>query len=187
MFDVIFTHDERVLNKYENSNLFPIGGCWVGMDDKQFIKHKSISIISSSKTQTIGHNLRHEIIKKYSHIDVYGGGYTYIDTKEVALDEYIFSIVIENVQSCYYFSEKLIDCIVSKTIPIYYGASILPKEFDVNGIIIFNTIEEFDCIMNNIDSIKIDNTILEHNRTVALKYCIPEERLIKELMRYDNI
>ena len=180
-FDLILTHDEHILNSYNKSRLFPIGGCWVDPKFEKFNKTKDISIIASEKTYTYGQQLRHEIIRNFN-LDVYGRGYNQIDNKSTALFDYKFSVVIENCSSKFYFSEKLIDCFISKVIPIYFGSQILPKEFDENGIIKFSSFEDFKILYENFNFCYDDYIkSVEYNRKVALDYIVPEDRLVKIL------
>ena len=69
-----------------------------------------------------------------------------------------------------------------KTIPIYFGAEELPKEFDERGIIRFDAIEGFKELYNNFDYVYENYLdVIEHNRKIALDYMIPEDRLFKIL------
>ena len=63
------------------------------------------------------------------------------DKKEPLFDSQ-FHICIENSKQNNYFTEKLIDCFVTKTIPIYWGCPNLHKFFDLSGIIIANSLDE---------------------------------------------
>jgi hypothetical protein len=62
----------------------------------------------------------------------------------------MFTIVIENCKEDYYFTEKLIDCLLSGTIPIYWGCPSIHNFFDKDGILQFNTVEECVQIIKNI-------------------------------------
>jgi hypothetical protein len=178
-FDLILTHDSNVLNNYSNSILFPIGGCWINPLENVQVKSKLISIIASEKRYTFGQKLRHSIIENHKDLDVYGRGYFPIENKSTALFDYKYSIIIENCESDYYFSEKLIDCFISKTIPIYFGARYLPKQFLESGIIRFHNSSELETVLNNLDNINISECYVLKNRLVAEEYMIPENRLVK--------
>ena len=54
----------------------------------------------------------------------------------------MFSIAIENASCKTYFTEKLLDCFATGTIPVYYGAPNIGDYFNKNGIIDLS--EEFD-------------------------------------------
>jgi hypothetical protein len=90
-------------------------------------KTKQISIITSDKLITDGHKKRYEFalaLKDYfgSNIDLFGRGVHDFADKWDVLADYKYSIAIEN--SCYpdYVSEKIMDCYLAHTFPIYYGS-----------------------------------------------------------------
>jgi len=63
-------------------------------------------------------------------VDLFGFGHRPLPDKAAALDEYIFSVVIENVASPHYISEKLTDCLLGASVPIYSGASLASEYLD---------------------------------------------------------
>ena len=61
--------------------------------------------------------------------DLYGRGFQYIEDKWDALAAYRYSLAIENFRNPYYWSEKLVDCFLSWTMPIYYGCTRIAEFF----------------------------------------------------------
>jgi hypothetical protein len=61
---------------------------------------------------------------------------TELDGKKHMFETYQYSVVIENDRHSNYFTEKLIDCLLMKTIPIYYGCTNVADYFDTAGWII---------------------------------------------------
>jgi hypothetical protein len=59
-------------------------------------------------------------------------------------------VVVENSRCDDYFTEKLIDCFATGTIPIYWGTSNLGSYFNMDGIITFSELGELDTIMANL-------------------------------------
>lgn len=179
-FDLILTYDRDLLNGGGNFEFYPHGGCWIKKDDWQiYEKSKSLSIIASEKRSTEGHILRHRVIEKIgrSEMDVYGRGYHQIPYKLEALKDYRFSFVIENASFDFYFTEKLIDCLVTGTVPIYYGCPSIDRFFNPDGFIFFKDIEELEEIQihltpENYESKK--EAILE-NFKLAQQYTIAED------------
>lgn len=187
-FYKIFTHDHELLN-LPNAVLIPYGGCWIKKEDFNIYKKtKNISIICSSKTYLSGHKLRHECIEKFkNYIDVYGNGYNSIDYKLKALKKYRFQIVIENSKKDFWFTEKLIDCFVTGTIPIYYGCPSIFNFFNKEGMIIFNTLNELDQIIKNLNENKYNSmldSVLE-NYKKANQYILAENNIYKEFNKND--
>jgi hypothetical protein len=62
-----------------------------------------------------------------------------------------FSLVIENSQQNNYFTEKICDCLITKTIPIYYGCPNISEFFDTTGWIII----ENDCVIEFLQKLQI--------------------------------
>lgn len=185
-FKNVLTYDKDLLDIGKNFLFYPHGGCWIPPNEqKVYEKNKLISIIASSKNITDGHKLRHQVISKYcNNIDVYGRGYNPVNIKTEALKDYMFSIVIENSKKDYYFTEKLIDCFRTGTIPIYYGCPSINNFFDINGLITFNTIHELSHILDNFCKSeyyysKLDS--IKNNFEESKKYLISEDWIVDNL------
>jgi hypothetical protein len=181
-FFKIFTHDEGLLH-LPNAILIPYGGCWIKKEDFSIHpKTKNISIVCSNKKYLTGHKLRHEFINHFKDfIDVYGNGYNPIDNKLFSLKDYRYQIVIENTKKDFWFTEKLIDCFVTGTIPIYYGCDKINKFFDKNGMIIINSLEDFYKIKNELNESfylnKIESIKINFNK--AKNYTLAENSISK--------
>jgi hypothetical protein len=135
---------EVVLNKNIHKQTYPI------LQDnslmKVYPKSKNISFITSAKTFSEGHQFRLKcveyLLSKGAHIDLFGVGIREIAGKIEALKEYRFSVSMENGIYPNYYSEKILDCFLTGTIPIYWGCPNISDFFDMDGIITFNTPEE---------------------------------------------
>ena len=77
--------------------------------------------------------------------DVFGNldGAPRFDKKEMTLAPYYFQVVVENDSIPYYFTEKIIDCFLELTIPVYIGATKIGQFFNADGIIQIKP-EEYD-------------------------------------------
>lgn len=82
-----------------------------------------------------------------------------------------FSIAIENNKEKWYFSEKIVDCLITKTIPIYWGCYDIGRFFDTRGMIIFDSFPEF---------IEKINSINENTYNYMLPYVEANYNLAKE-------
>lgn len=134
----------------------PPGGSRIKPEDfGMYEKERLLSIVASHKTWTIGHRMRHEIIKRYpGKMDVYGSGYNnIIDSypnklgKIIACGPYAFSFAVMNSKEDDYFTEILTDVLATGTIPLWWGTDNIGKYFNKNGIISFNSMEELDKII----------------------------------------
>ncbi len=181
-FSYILTHQKWLIERLgEKALWYSFGGCWLYPEQQQiYPKSKGISIIASSKKQTEGHKLRHEVIEKFrDRIDVYGNGYKFVESKLEALRDYRYSIIIENEQSDYFFTEKLIDCLRTGTIPIFWGR---PNFNTVGFCLCFDTIEELGQIISystGKDSYELLAEYIQLNFEQAEPYVVPENLLWK--------
>ena len=158
-FDYILTYDKELLSSGRNFLFYPFGVCWI-KDFSEPVKTKMCSIIASDKRNTPGHQFRHKVIDKFKYIHHYGSNsLNQVEKKEEALKEYRFSIVIENAQYDYFFTEKLIDCIATKTIPIYWGCPSIGNYFNTDGMLRFNTIEELQPIIESLSKDLYDSML----------------------------
>ena len=178
-YKTILTYDRDLLDSGGNFRFYPHSGCWIKPEDfKIYQKTKELSIIASAKNQTAGHRLRHDIIKDYGPIlDVYGRGYREIPYKLEALKDYRFSIVIENISKDYYFTEKLIDCLVTGTIPIYYGCPSISKFFNPEGFIMINDRSSIEVGIRTatVNFYEKNIKVIRENFEAAKEYLIAED------------
>jgi hypothetical protein len=142
-FEAIWTHDKELQEKVPNGIILPYGGCWIdNFDWNIYPKSKDFSIIASAKQQHPGHRMRHQIISgSQGRVDVFGGGYNPLDNKIDGLRDYRYHFCIENINRDYWFTEKLIDCFVTGTIPIYWGCPSIDDFFNIDGMICFDELK----------------------------------------------
>ena len=155
-FDLIFTHNHDLLKLDSKFKWVPAQGFWI-KEPKIYDKSKMISMIASNKKMCEGHRLRLQWVERlWGQVDMYGRGFNEIALKEEGLCDYMFSIAIENGQYETYFTEKLLDCFATGTIPVYLGAPDIGKVFNSDGIIALS--DEFDVseelYYSKIDAIK---------------------------------
>ena len=186
-FDYVLTHDEKLLKEYpDNTKFIPFGGCWV--KDSNFDLHsksKHISMIYSNKTLFEGHKLRHQVAKEIEGIDLFGRGTSRpLEYKEEALNDYHYTIVIENSSCKNYFTEKLIDAFATGTIPIYWGCPNIEEFFNIEGIITFKNLKELKSILPTLTkelyTSKIE--ILKENLERSKDYNITEDWIYKNII-----
>jgi hypothetical protein len=119
-----------------------------------------------------GHGFRIEWAKKLQNsLDLYGGA---LGTERIgfssnlneqwhnkadALNDYMFSVVIENGSYDGYYTEKITDAFATGTIPIYHGSPSIGDTFNTDGIIFLDDdfkIEDLseELYMSKMDAIK---------------------------------
>ena len=157
----LFTFSERLLDKYENARFSLCNGTWYGtdlfggnMDETNYQrKKKLISIVASNKHQVPLHVFRANTareLKRRGLADAMGRSVgQYFEKISDAFDDYMYNVAIENEQAKFYFTEKILDCFASMTVPVYFGATAIDEFFNPDGII---RIEEptIECVVNTI-------------------------------------
>jgi len=103
-------------------------------------KPKMISWIVGNAMDIPGHFKRHDFLRfiqkeKSLDVDLYGRAVRYVNDKWDGLAPYKYSLAIENSESPDYWTEKLADCFLTWTIPIYYGCTNIGNYFPENSFI----------------------------------------------------
>ena len=200
--DGVFSWSEKILDKFANARFCIANGVWYGTElyggvlspDNYLRKNKNISIVASAKHRTPLHVFRSEIareLKTRGLADAMGtsvGGY--FEKISDAFDGHRYNIAIENDSKKYYFTEKILDCFASMTIPIYYGATGIGKFFNEDGIIkvkeptlkcVLNTIRQcseqdyldrLEAVKDNFERVKdylsLDDYMLDRNKELFM-------------------
>ena len=144
-FDRIYTHisdsgDPRV------HLAPPILDWWVGKSFDELAamavpeKSRNISAIASTKVDIPGHRRRNDFIRRLedSHlpIDIFGHGREReLADKWEGLAPYRYSITVENTSKDHYWTEKIADCFLSYTVPVYFGATDIGEYFPDNSYV----------------------------------------------------
>ncbi|MGS0764080.1 glycosyltransferase family 10 domain-containing protein [Syntrophomonas curvata] len=89
-------------------------------------KSKLMSVITSSKDFTEGHQKRLNFVRRLKayfgeDIDVFGRGIREVEDKWDAVSPYKYHIALENSVYPYYWTEKLADAYLAGAYPIYHG------------------------------------------------------------------
>lgn len=152
-FKYIFTHDGKLLT-LPNARLLMWNEVWHTADQP---KTKGISLVSSWKNWCPLHNARIELamyFKNIEKVDVYGS-FENKDAKWVEVSEshdpYKFAIVIENDIDDYWYTEKILNCFATKTVPIYVGSKKIGDFFNADGIIQVDDWKTIPEIVRNLD------------------------------------
>jgi hypothetical protein len=204
IFNVILTWDDKVLNNCENAVFLPFGHTWFKPDQykKEHQKEFKISHLRGSLLKSYGHQIRWEILNRKNEIkvptkffEIYGDRHNIerarIDKEEVFGDAQ-FGVAIENFSHRGWFSEKILDCFLLKTIPIYWGCSNIGDFFNKEGIIKFENPDDFIYIVNQLDEKYYDSKkhIIEENYQLALQYVNYEQNIInkiEEIFKLNNL
>ena len=189
-FHTVITSHKDLIAKIPNGKWFPGGGAWLNKAEwAVYPKSRNVSMVASSKNEAPGHVMRHIIIKELGgKIDwVCGRGYEPIEPKSLAFKPFRFSIVVENNNCQDYFTDKLLDCFLTGTVPIVMGMRWLNQYFNETGIYHFDTMAELDVILTDIRLMggQIYSSMTEsirYNYEAAQKYGICEDYIWKNIL-----
>jgi len=181
LFQYIFTFDESLLSISNKFIPYTWGTPWIGKPERKiYTKDRMVSIIASSKNFAEGHRLRHEVANRYrDSMELLGNGYRAIGNKTEGLAPYRYSVTIENCKIDSYFSEKLLDCFLTGTVPIYWGCPRIADFFDPDGIIVFDTSDDLGIILKylSVEDYERRMPAIEHNFKQVSEYEYFERRI----------
>lgn len=200
----LLTYQEEVLDTNPKARLFHFPNTWVkGYVPEQKVFNVSTVVGGKNFAGLEGHELRHELWRnrdkintpkkfylsgnvKHSHHFVHFDGADYTDqlvlgaSKEPLFDS-MFHIAIENTSIENFFTEKLIDCFQTKTVPIYYGCPNIGDFFNPAGMFRAENINEVVEICNQLTPVLYNRMLpyLEENFELSNKWCNQMEQLKK--------
>lgn len=105
---------------------------------EHLIKENKIVWVTSNQRSSKGHTIRMDFldqIKELSFVDLYGRGINPINDKWDVLSTSKYAIAYENFQSDYYWTEKIADCFLSYTMPLYFGCNTIENYFPKDSFI----------------------------------------------------
>jgi hypothetical protein len=151
----VLTKNATLLAAIPNGVKFPFGSTFLSNPtDVDTTKTREVSLIASSKRVWEGHQLRHAVVDHIRAenlpVDVMGHGYRPFVEKAEGLAPYRFSVVIENLREPSYFTKKLVDSALCRSVPIYWGAPDIGDYFDTDGMIICSGLEEILAVLRGI-------------------------------------
>jgi len=140
-FKNIYTYNDDLVSSSDFFiKTYPPTATWIDEKDREVhTKSKNISMISSKKNFCYGHQIRSRIanyLQDKNLVDVYGRDFGVpVDNKIECKRDYRFSIVIENEVLPGWHTEKILDCFMTGTIPVYYGDPNIGRIYDTDGIV----------------------------------------------------
>jgi len=204
LFSFILTWDDKVLNKCENALFLPFGLSWFTPDQYTEDKEKTFEIahLRGNLLKTYGHSLRFELLDRQDEIqmpkkfyDVYGDRNDLNNAKKGKEDVFgkpMFGVAIENTQHNGYFTEKIIDCFLQKTIPVYWGCSNISDFFNPEGIITFTSVDDLICKANKLDEDYYTSRLdaINENYNTAIQYIDYPQNIynkVLEIFKFNNL
>lgn len=184
-FDVVLAYDEDVVRECENSYFMPFGTTWISDFDLNAPKKFQVSHLTGFKQMTNGHVMRQKLHYKQEQIVVprdfyisrHGGVENAFNNRVLGdsknpLFESQFHVCIENSTQKNFFTEKLVDCLITKTVPIYWGCENIDIFFNTKGFLVVNDLKGIIDACNNLTPNTYNSMLeyVEENYQKALSY-----------------
>jgi hypothetical protein len=195
-FSCILTWGQDILDKCENALLLPFGTTFLHSNDeyKQMAfnnKKLETSFMCGPKHLIEGHFLRHKIYNRKSEITT-PTKWLFSGDKKPCFGESMFHLTIENSKNQNYFTEKIIDAFITKTIPVYWGCPNIEEFFDIRGMYVFENENEAIAIINSLteEDYYSKKEYIEKNYQTAIYYAeffMRSKNIIKEIIKINNI
>jgi len=202
---LILTWSDKVLNNTPNSVFSFYGESWWQDNPFQFFpaeKEFKISFLRGNKLKLYGHYLRHELYDRRNEFKVpiqfwesLGDPNNWEDWRQSKIDSfrpYQYSICVENTSRRGYFTEKITDCILNKTIPIYWGCSNIEEFYNPDGILRVQNVDDIIHFANTLTPEIYESRLkaVEENYLLALEYkdyAGNVAKQLKELFKENNL
>ena len=217
-YDLILCADDEIIDACPNAILFPYGSTWlnrgkidhpdgVGYFDpevKTFEKknrtiHDVSFLASWYYTERPGYKIRQEIWHKQAEIEIptmfHTSRKSFLESpnplptgEKEDLFYSMFHICVENQKVRHYFTEKLIDPMLTYTIPVYWGCPNIGSYFHTQGMILFDSVDELIPKLNSLTMDDYDDMMeyVEKNRKIAETYANFGERIVDAIERRLN-
>ncbi len=179
-FERVFTHSTTLGRLWDGPVFWaPASGIWIH-NPRVYPKSRLVSMFTSPKAALRGHQNRLRWAERLAKkVDIFGlnGRVPY---KEMGLNDYMFSVAMENARSPGYFTEKILDCFATGTVPIYYGAPDIGDFFNKDGII--ELTDDFD--PHTLTGSRYQSMLpaVRDNFERCLQYEIPEDYIAKRYL-----
>lgn len=195
-FDLIVASTDRLEGRPKVVHL-EFGTSWIrqgGLPQKV----EGISMVVGAKSVTDGHALRHEIWRRQGeirqrksfYVSKHGGpsapAWPQLGDDKTAMFDCMFHIAIENTRCKYYFTEKLVDCLVTKTVPIYWGCTNIADYFDTRGLLLAASADQIVSTCNSAtpEAYERMKPYIEDNFRRAQQFIHLGDRLGRKIKQY---
>lgn len=185
IFSVILTWSDKILNNCKNAIFLPFGSTWLSADMYRAVRRKNfvVSHVRGNYNRTYGHSLRYEFHDRAasevhipSRLWVTAGDRN--DTVSCAtakcelFGDAQFGVVIENSSHRGYFTEKIMEMFLLRTIPVYWGCSNISDFFARDGVFQFSNVDDAIATINGFTEDTYPNLLnhVEINFSRALSY-----------------
>lgn len=162
----LLTYQDELLRTNPKASLFRGADIWLKGYTPPYKKFCVSTVIGGKRDPSMsGYALRHDLWHSQGRITApkefylssqykfdgadYHNSFILGDSKEPLFNS-MFHVAIENTPIKHYFSEKLLDCFQTHTVPIYCGCTNIYDYFDISGIFVARNINDIVNICNSL-------------------------------------
>ena len=209
LYDLILCADDGLVLHCRQAEMFPYGSTWLNRGkiehpdglgefscDIEIFKKRErtlndVSFLASwYDADRPGYRLRRELWARQNEIEIPTMFHTSLKAflgatnplpkgEKESLFYSAFYVCIENQSVKHYFTEKLIDSFLTYTLPIYWGCPNIGEYFNLDGMIIVDSIDDLIPRLNNLtlDYYNDRMDAIIENRKIAETYANYSERI----------
>ena len=195
-FSVILTWSDKVLNNCKNAMFLPYGETWLKEEqyNKKYTKLFQVSHLRGNLLKTQGHAYRFEYHDRIKELKFPCKSWETAGIREIEetcaiakcelFGDAQYGVIIENTSHRGYFTEKIMEMFLLKTIPVYWGCSNIGDFFNIDGIIPISNIDDAIFKLNQLDENYYNNHLdaINENYNIALKYVNYEQRVADQIV-----
>jgi len=185
----------KELKRFSQTRPFRMGSSWVSWKTDPSRKEFGIGGIFSSKNAPgfSGYELRKKVVSRQSEIKIpgivfnptgkwHGVPHEYPQKSKEPSLRYMYHFSVENCREEGYFTEKLLDCFLTYSLPLYYGDPLIGEAFLTDGMIIMDEsrfVDQVNALTPEFYRSKAE--AMEENRRRAEKYWHFEDNVVEHL------
>ena len=188
-YTFVLTHRDDILNTNSKARFLMGTSSWVqGYVSPEKVFRVSTLVGGKGNPVLEGYSVRHAVWEAMSAINIPTDFYLsshcpwekvscteqkILGDSKTPLFDSQYHIAIENTSIKNMFTEKLIDCFQTKTVPIYRGCTNVGDFFNPDGILSANTAQELVNACNSLTPETYEKMIpaIEDNYSKSMKYC----------------
>lgn len=188
LYTYVLTSQESILKNNSKAYLWIYGTSWVSEYIPLEKKFRVSTVVGGKVDKNApGYEIRRELWRNKESITIpkdfylssqykwkemsYTENLVLGDTKYKLFDS-MFHITIENIQQNNTFTEKIVDCFQTRTVPIYMGCPNIGEFFNIEGILTFSNVNQAIDICNGLTTKVYDRMLpaMEDNYNRSWKW-----------------
>lgn len=184
-------------------NSIKLVGCGSFVEPEPDIKkHFGASMVMSSRNYLPGHLLRWELYRRRKEVkipfEIYRSSWNPVDLPDTLpmapwddrkdkkrVMNTMFHVAIDTYRRRDHYSEKLVDALITKTIPIYWGCTNLDEYFNTAGILQASSVDQVIYMLNSMTPAAYYDSLetVNENYNAGVKVARYEDILKESMMK----